>query len=85
MSKRETLAATAYSSTYFDVIHSPSKWIDEIVDSIADPVEFAREVIELHLKFGQRNHAVARVIQEYADAAAARARDGILDHPGPVV
>ena len=85
MSKRETLAETAYNSVYFDVIHSPSKWIDEIAESVSDPVEFIREALRHNAGLGHRNPAVVGIIKKFAMGAASRAREGVLNHPGPIV
>ena len=85
MSKRETLAETTYNSVYFSIIHAPRAWIDEVVDNIDDPAEFARAVINEYLTNGTRRTVVQDAIKAFAEKAANQAREVVLNQPGPVV
>ena len=84
MSKRETLAERAYYSVYFNIIHAPRAWVEEIVESI-DKEEFARAVINGYLTNGARSTVVQDAIKAFAEEAANQARENVLNHPGPIV
>jgi hypothetical protein len=85
MSKRETLAETTYNSVFFSIIHAPRAWVEEIVESMDDPAEFARSAISEHLTNGTRSTVVQDAIKAFAEEAANQARENVLNHPGSIV
>lgn len=82
MLDKEKLAEAARNEVETHIREYPDKWIDEIVEDIADKDEFTRATITESI-MGLRYTSPAReAIKSFAQKAGQAAYDSIIGHPG---
>ena len=82
MLDKEKLAEAARKEVETHILWYPDKWIDEIVEDIADKDEFVRATIAESIVGLRYTEAARDAIESFAEKAGQSAYDSIIGHPG---